>query len=78
MAKRRSLYKNDNNEPPSLYRKETNQRSSLYRKETQNRRNSQTKTNFLRILSGIFTWIRRNPKITRNIFLIVILLLAVF
>lgn len=78
MAKRRSLYKNDNNGPPSLYRKETNQRSSLYRKETQNRRNSQTKTNFLRILSGIFTWIRRNPKITRNIFLIVILLLAVF
>ena len=71
MAKRRSLYKNDNNGPPSLYRKETNQRGPSYR------RNSQ-KANFSKVLSGIFTWIRRNPKITRNIILIVILLLAVF
>ena len=78
MAKRRSLYKNDNNEPPSLYRKETNQRGSVYGRNAGNRRNGQTKINFSRILSGIFTWIRRNPKLARNIFLIVILLLAVF
>ncbi len=70
MAKRRSLYKNDNNEPPSLYRKETNQRGSVYGRNAGNRRNGQTKINFSRILSGIFTWIRRNPKLARNIFLI--------
>ena len=53
MAKRRSLYKNDNNEPPSLYRKETNQRGSVYGRNAGNRRNGQTKINFSlqRILS---------------------------
>ena len=68
MAKRRSLYEKDNERPSSLYRKETKQRGPSYK------RDSQTKINFAGILSGIFTWIRRNPKIT----LIVILLLAVF
>ncbi len=73
MAKRRSLYKEDNKRPPSLYRKESNRRGPSY-----NRGSGQTKISFARILSGIFTWIRRNPKLARNIFLIFILLLAAF
>ena len=71
MARKRSLYRNDNNKPPSLYRKETNQRTPSYGRNSQKR-------NFGGIFSGIFTWIGRNRKITRNIILILILLLAVF
>lgn len=73
--KRRSLHR-DNNRPPSLYKKETNQRPSLYRKDTRNNRSS-LGIRFANILSGIIYWIRRNPKPARNIFLILVVILAV-
>ena len=78
MAKKPSLYKQDNNKrPPSLYRKENDKRSS-YGRNSRNRSSNQSNIDFAKLLSGVFLWIKRNPKMTRNIFLIVILLLAVF
>ncbi len=79
MVKRPSLYKKDTNKrPPSLYKKETRQKPSLYRRDARNSRSRQSNIDFAKILSGFFIWIRRNPKLARNIVLIVVLLLAVF
>ena len=74
MAKRRLFQKEDDRRPPSLYRKETNQRSSFSRN---NSRNSQS-MDFGKALAGIIIWMRRNPRVIRNIFLIVVVLLAAF
>lgn len=79
MVKRLSFHRKDNNKrPPSLYGKETNERPSLYRRDTRNTRSGQSGINFKRILAAVFMWMRRNPRIMRNVCLIAVVVLAVF
>lgn len=74
MAKRRLFHEQDDRRPPSLYRKETNQNTSFSRNGSRNRQSR----GFGNVLAVIILWMRRNPKVIRNIFLIVVVLLAIF
>ena len=77
MVKKPSLYPKKDNEkrPPSLYRRDTNTRSSGYGR---NKSNGQFKQNLAKALAGVVIWIRNHPKMVRNIFIIVLVLLVTF
>lgn len=81
-----------NNKKPSLYRQNTNNKPSLYknnRNQRQSSRKNRNSSQFMEILmlilreillmiSKIINWIKRNPKMARNIGIAVLILLILF